>query len=213
MLPALPGFIAFGTITGATVVNADFTSVEAIAMNVIVFDGTAELPIAGLVGQNATVAVIVLTGLLIVLRFAMLSAAIAPYLRRFPTRWQWAAGLFLNTAAYVLSVAKFEADEPVDRRGYYFGAAVPMWATWQVSFVVGVVVGTLIPSSWQLTFTFPLVFIALIFPTLEDRPTVAAALVAGPTALVAAGLPANMGLLVAILLGVAVGFLVQRWGN
>jgi predicted branched-subunit amino acid permease len=46
---------------------------------------------------------------------------------------------------------------------------------------------------------------ALMFASLSDHPTVAAALVGGGIAVLAKGLPYNIGLVLAIFLGIAAG--------
>jgi hypothetical protein len=48
---------------------------------------------------------------------------------------------------------------------------------------------------------------------MTGRPSVAAGMVAGATALVADGLPLDLGLLVGGVVGVAAGLLVERWRN
>jgi predicted branched-subunit amino acid permease len=68
-----------------------------------------------------------------------------------------------------------------------------------------VFLGAQIPRDWSLDFTLPLTFIALGIPTLQDRPTLAAALVGGITAVVLAGLPYRLGLMIGALAGILAG--------
>ena len=85
-----------------------------------------------------------------------------------------------------------------------------LWCTWQVSTAAGVFLGTAIPPGWPLDFTLPLTFIALVMPTLQDRPSIAAAVSAGVTALLAFGLPYKLGLILAALIGIVVGSYLER---
>jgi predicted branched-subunit amino acid permease len=64
---------------------------------------------------------------------------------------------------------------------------------------VGILLGALVPQSWSLDFTLALTFIALLVPLLRDRPSLAAALSAGLTALLFYGLPYRLGLILAAL--------------
>jgi predicted branched-subunit amino acid permease len=80
-----------------------------------------------------------------------------------------------------------------------------LWITWQISTAAGIFLGTVIPPSWSLDFTLALTFIALVMPVLRDRPSLAAALSAGVTAVVAFSLPYKLGLVIATLVGIAVG--------
>ena len=84
--------------------------------------------------------------------------------------------------------------------------------SWQISTAVGVLVGAQVPESWSLDFTLALTFIALLIPTLTNPPAILAALVAGVTALLAHGLPYNLGLIVAMIAGIVAALAVERHG-
>jgi predicted branched-subunit amino acid permease len=49
----------------------------------------------------------------------------------------------------------------------------------------------------------------LIFPSLKDKPNIAAALAAGITALLAYNMPYRLGIILAALVGIAAGLLVE----
>jgi predicted branched-subunit amino acid permease len=76
--------------------------------------------------------------------------------------------------------------------------------------VAGVVLGAEVPASWQLDFALPLTFIGILVPTLKERPTQAAALAAGWMAVLAFALPYKLGLILATLAGILVGFVWER---
>jgi predicted branched-subunit amino acid permease len=84
-----------------------------------------------------------------------------------------------------------------------------LWISWQISTAAGILLGTTLPESWPLDFALPITFIALIFPTLKDRPAIAAALTAGTVALFAHDLPYKLGLMFAGLLGILVGTMLD----
>jgi predicted branched-subunit amino acid permease len=54
-----------------------------------------------------------------------------------------------------------------------------------------------------------LTFIAMVVPVLKNQPAIAAALSAGAVALVAFSLPYKLGLILAALVGIAVGTLLE----
>jgi predicted branched-subunit amino acid permease len=60
-----------------------------------------------------------------------------------------------------------------------------------------------------LDFALPLTFIAMVVPVLRDRPAIAAALSAGVVALVTFSLPYQLGLILAALVGIVVGTLLE----
>ncbi len=81
---------------------------------------------------------------------------------------------------------------------------------WQLYTLIGALAGAIIPESIPLAFAIPLVFIGLVVPAVTDRATFAAAASSAVVAVVAADLPANLGLLAAAGTGIAVGYLISR---
>jgi 4-azaleucine resistance transporter AzlC len=203
--PLLLGVAPFGLVAGIAAVEAGLDLSQAIAMSVVVFAGASQLAALDLLGRDAPLSVVVVTAIVINLRMLMYSASIAPYFREFSARSKAGLAYVLTDQAYALSIARFKSDRSYDERAYYAGAAVTIWAVWQVSTVAGVVLGTGVPESWGLEFTVPLIFLALLIPAMEDRSTTIAGIVGGVVAVAGAGLPLNLGLLVGATIGVVAG--------
>ena len=210
-LPILLGVAPFAMISGVAAVSVGLTPFEAVGMSFIVFAGASQLAVFQLMSAGSPWIIMLLTAWVINLRFTMYSATLAPYLQRLPT-WQKAPlAYMLSDQAFGVSMGRFVTDETVSRRWFYFGAALTVWTTWQVSAVTGALLGTLIPASWGFDFAFPLSFMALMFGALRDRPAVIAALTSGLVAVLAKGLPYNLGLVLASLLGIAAGTLAETF--
>lgn len=195
-----------------TSMAAGFSRGESLASSVLIFAAAAQLAAVELFSQNAPLGVIVLTVLVINLRFTMYSASLAPHFKGLRTPWRFLFAYLLTDPAYAVSITHFE-DSPQthQKRWFYLGAAVAMWATYQVSTVVGVFVGANVPAGWGFDFAIPLTFLALLGKTIKERPHVGAALVAGVVSVVGFGLPSNLGLICAGLAGVAAGVGTERW--
>jgi predicted branched-subunit amino acid permease len=58
----------------------------------------------------------------------------------------------------------------------------------------------------------PLLFLALLVPSINDEPTAVAAAIGGFVAVVAVGAPMNLGIIVAGLSGVTAAVLVSEMG-
>jgi 4-azaleucine resistance transporter AzlC len=207
--PVLVGIVPFGLVAGAAAVEVGLSGLQAVGLSVVVFAGAAQLGAIDLLGGDAPLAVVVVTALVINLRMLMYSASIAPHFRDAATRWRAGLAYLLTDQAYALSVTRFGADRPVRKRWYYLGAALPLWAVWQVCTVAGVVVGARVPDSLPLSFAVPLTFLALLVPAVTDRAAGVAATVGGVGAVVGAGLPLNLGLIAGALGGVVAGLLVE----
>ncbi|WP_135826399.1 AzlC family ABC transporter permease [Halorussus ruber] len=207
--PITLGVAPFGMVAGVAAVGVGMSAVQAVAMSIIVFAGASQLAAIELVGQNAPAAVVVLTVVVVNLRLVMYSASIAPHFQRQSAKWKAALSYLLTDQAYAISLLKFENDEETSRRWYYLGVAVPLWVTWQASTIAGVLLGARLPPGLQLEFAVPLVFLAVLVPAVTDRATGAAAVVGGTTAVAANGLPYNLGLIAAAVVGIGAGLVVE----
>jgi predicted branched-subunit amino acid permease len=143
----------------------------------------------------------------------MYSATLAPYLQKLSVWQKSLLAYMLSDQAFGVSLSHFATNETVSHRWYYFGAALTIWVAWQVSAIIGTLLGALVPASWGFDFAFPLSFMALMFAALRDHPTVVAALAGGIIAVLAKGLPYNTGLVLATTLGIAAGYLTESLKN
>jgi 4-azaleucine resistance transporter AzlC len=207
--PLILGIAPFALVAGIAAVDAGLGLAEAVGMSVIVFAGASQLAALDLLGENAPLAVVVGTAVVINLRMLMYSASIAPHFADYGRRLRAGLAYLLTDQAYALSVAEFDENPDRSRWRYYLGAAASLWAVWQVGTVAGVVLGAGVPDAWGLTFAVPLVFLALLVPAMKDRPTTVAGVAGGAVAVVAAGLPLNLGLLVGALCGIAAGLVTE----
>ena len=206
--PILVGIVPFGLVAGAAVVAADLPRELAVVLSVVVFAGASQLAAIDLLEAGAPALVVVLTVLVVNLRMMMYSASLAPYLETVSLRERLPLAYVLTDQAYALSVTRFETGD-VARPWYYLGTAIPLWVVWQVCTVVGVVAGASVPDAIPLDFAVPLTFLALLVPAIEGRATGTAALVGGGVALALSVLPANLGLLVGAVCGIAGGLFAE----
>jgi branched chain amino acid efflux pump len=233
-LPILVGGAPFGIFYGIIALGAGLAPFEAQAMSAVVFAGSAQLIAAQLFGLGTPAVVIILTGFVVNLRHALYSASVAPYVRHLNPAWKGLLAYLLTDEAYAVTIAHYrrgaepaqqgsyllgEAEsETADPSGaapwahkhwYFLGAGLALWSEWQVSTALGVFLGAQIPASWGLDFTLALTFIALVVPLINNRPTLLAALAAGLVAVLAAGLPYRLSLMVAALAGILVGLTLE----
>src|SRR6056297_1149912 len=86
-LPSLFGLIPFGLVAGIAAVDAGLSPLQAVGLSFVVFAGASQLAAVDLLSQDASLAVVVVTAVVINLRMAMYSASIAPYFEAFRRRW------------------------------------------------------------------------------------------------------------------------------
>ena len=87
---------------------------------------------------------------------------------------------------------------------FYLGCAVPMAMVWYVGVGAGILLGQFIPSSWEIEFAIPLMFLGLLVLSTFNGPGVVAAVIGGTVAVIGRDWPSGSGLLLGAVLGVAV---------
>jgi len=209
-VPLLVGVFPFGMIYGALALDAGLSTVAAQMMSSMVFAGSAQFITAQLVRESTPGLVVVLTIAVVNLRHMLYSASLAPYIAALSLRWKVLLSYLLTDEAYAPTIIRYEKDGITpSAHWFWLGAGFSLWFTWQISTALGIFLGTAIPESWSLDFALPLTFIAMIVPVLKNRPAIAAALSAGIVALAAYSLPYKLGLIVAALVGIAVGTFLE----
>lgn len=206
VLPMLLGAAPFGLITGVSAVAVGIAPFDVTLMSLTVFAGASQLAAIALVGGGAAIWVVWLTTAMINLRHLMYGAALAPALRHYGRASRAAVGAVLVDHAYAFAALRFNrGDDELHRRDYILGIGGTMWLVWSAATAVGAYLGAQVPPTWQLDFAVPLMFLALLVPSIRDRAALVAALVGGGLALALAPLPYNLGLVVAAVSGIMAG--------
>lgn len=215
MLPILVGVVPFGMIYGLSAVGAGLPALAAQAMSSVVFAGSAQFIAAQLIHDAAPAAAVLATIFLVNLRHALYSASVAPYVKDLGGGWKGILAYLLTDEAFAVAISRYQRDaeavEPSPHRHWYFlGAGLALWTSWQLSTAVGIFFGAAVPRGWSLDFALPLTFIALVLPSLRSRAGGAAAVSAGVVAVLAAGLPYKLGLMLAAAAGIAAGLIAGK---
>lgn len=211
MAPLMIGVIPFGLVFGVAAAASSVGGVVGWSSSWIIFGGAAQLATIQLLDEGAAAAVVIATALVIQARHLMYSAAMAPHFREFPTAWRWGLPYLLTDQAFAVSVTRYETvTDPRYKLWFFFGGGLTLWVPWQITTGIGVLLGTQVPEAWSLEFAIPLVFLALLIPTLKDRPAVVAAVVGGAVALIGYPLPYGLGLMIGAGSGVVAGVLAER---
>jgi predicted branched-subunit amino acid permease len=208
--PVLVGTIPFGFVAGVAAVAAGMTPLQGIALSVLSFSGIAQLVTSQLVAADSPIIVTIAAAFVVSLRFLMYSAAISPHLAHLRRGWRLLLSYLMTDQSFAMSVRHFaDPGDARNRHWFFLGSAITLYSTWQASVIFGVVAGASVPASWSLDFAVVLSFIALLVPAVRTRADLAAAIVAAAVALVAAGLPYRLSLVLASIAGIAAGMAIE----
>ena len=211
-LPLAPGVLTFALVYGLTARQAGLSPGQAWLMSLTVFAGAAQFSALQMWGA-ANAGMIILVTLIVNLRYLLMSASIAPYLRGLPWRLKAFAAFMLSDESYALAMARYTAGR--GSFAYLIGANLGLYLEWAVGSLGGALLGAALPdpSVYRLDPIFPLAFLGLLVPLIADRVTLAVALFAGVLALGGAALlPGKWYILVAALGASTVGIVLEgRW--
>lgn len=211
MLPLTVGTFPFGVVFGLAAVEAGIDPIVSGAASTIMLAGAAQLAMVDLVKESAPWAIVILTALVINLRFMLYSGALAPAFREFPRRWRYTLPYLMTDQASSAALLHFDTEEdPVRRRQFFIGAGAPFAASWMAGTWVGVMFGARIPESWQLGFAVPLMFLSLVIPSITNRPKLVAAVAATAAVVLLRGLPFNLAIIIGALVGIGAGLVADR---
>ena len=211
-LPFLLVIIPFALLFGVVGTEAGLSLIQVMGFSVLVIAGASQFTAVQLMVDNAPTLIVLVTALAVNLRMAMYSASLAPHLGAAPV-WQRALAAYgLVDQSYALSILEFERNpdlNPPQRMAYFAGACIAVAPPWYLFTLLGAIGGTAIPPAFALDFAVPITFLALFAPALRTLAHVAAALTSTLVALALAGIPFNMGLIVAAVAAMLVGALVE----
>ncbi len=212
-VPMMIGAAPFGVIFGTLVAAGPLALWHGQLMSLAVFAGSAQFIALGLIASHASFAVIWATTLIVNLRHVLYSATLAPYVSHLPLRWRLALGGLLTDEVFAVAWAYFRRHAPGDVSPWHFlGSGLSMYLNWQVWTAAGLLFGAAFPGLQSLGLDFAMVatFIAIVVPQLVAVRYLAAAVTAGALAFFWQAWPYKLGLLGAVLVGVAVGVALSR---
>jgi predicted branched-subunit amino acid permease len=109
-----------------------------------------------------------------------------------------------------LFLQRFPTAKPVaGKLSFLKGLMYPNWIAWQVGSLAGIFLGSAVPAEWGLGFAGTLAILCIMVPLVANRAALCGVLVAGTVAVAANGLPYKLGLLLAVLVGMAAAMAAQ----
>jgi len=211
--PLVVGAIPFGIIFSALAITAGLSREATMAMSAFVFAGSSQFIAVGLIASGAGAGTIVITTLIVNLRHALYATTLGPHVKNLPQKWLVPLGFFLTDETFVVTAQRYnEPDSSSYKHWFYLGSALFMYLNWQICTYIGLIAGQAIPdpASWGLDFAMIVTFIGMLVPMVADKPVLISIVVAGVSAVAANGLPNQMGLFLAAILGICAGLIAER---
>jgi predicted branched-subunit amino acid permease len=210
MLTLVPGALAWGLVTGLAMVKVLGVPLS-LLMSLLVYAGGAQLATLPLLATSAPLWVVLLTGLVVNLRFVIYSVQWRWYFGHLPRLQRLLLGFFATDQSVALFMRAYPQAEPAPGQLRYFtGSASVMWLGWQGGTLMGIVGADWVPVAWGLGFVGVLALLGLACALVSDWFGAVSAALAGAAAVAAYGLPFKLHIIVAVVAGVAAGLVMER---
>lgn len=182
-LPLAIAIATYGISYGVLATQANLSIVVSVALSLLVFSGSVQLVVVAMLSTGAGLASILFTSVLLNLRNLFYGAALAEGLAP-AKKWRWLLSFGVSDEPFVLGSSRFKKCGPDP---LYFGTvAGTFYVAWVFSSLIGaLIVNEVNPQKWGLDLAFPITFVALLIPSLKEKPVIATTLTA---VIVASGL-------------------------
>jgi len=211
MLPWLAGVLPFGLVIGVSVSQTHLPAGAGWLTAPVLFGGSAQIAAIQLLNAGGAAVAVIVTTMVINLRLALYSAAMAQYWRGTPLWWRLLGGYLLVDPSFAVGIAKYSSD-PDRRRGHahYLGGGVVLWIGWLSAVAIGARAGASVPSGLHLEILVPLFLIGELLPKLRQAPTRWAMVASSGVALLCLTVPLHLGIAIGIVAGMAAGWFKVR---
>ena len=163
VLPLLIPVVPFGLIVGVVGVELGFSPIMVYATSLIVFSGSAQIVFFQLISAGAS-PIVTLTSVGVTnSRHLLYGAVLSEHLEELSTPWKVFLSYFIVDQSFAISHKFFKENSSLKNKHYYlFGSGFTLWVIWQVSSLVGIFLGAVVPEELGLAFAIPLTFLSLI---------------------------------------------------
>ena len=205
------GIGAWGLMTGVAMVKSGMSVVEAVAMTLLVFAGSAQLAAMPLIASGAPLWVILATAFCVNLRFVVFSAHLRPYVMHLPLRERLVTGYLTADLSYVFFARRYphaptsgtSAAELLAQQAYLAGNSGINWVAWIGASLVGIALANVIPTHWGLGFAGILALLGVMLSLATSPLRIVSLAISGAAAVAAWALPLKLNIVVAIAVAVA----------
>jgi predicted branched-subunit amino acid permease len=205
VIPAIPFALVFGIVVDAS----GLPSLLGWSTSPIMFGGASQITLISLLGEGASVAAAVTAALIVGARHLLYSVTMAPHFRGQPVWFRWLGPYVLIDQVFALMSLEGEL-EPTAFRHYFLAVGFTFWTFWVTATAVGIALGPLIPTTWNLAFAAPAMFMSLLAVAINDWRKVVVAVVAAVVTLLLSDVPNKGGLLIGAVFAIGLGLLLER---
>ena len=181
MIPVFPFGIIYGVIGMELGIGAYMT----LGLSIVIFGGASQIVLLQLFSGGASSLVILSSVGAVNSRHLLYGAVLSEYLSSLKITWKIILSYVMTDQAFAVSNNYFKKNDNVQNKHYHLlGAGFTCWIIWQISTILGIVLGSVVPEELGLSFTISLTFLALLINDFRKYKNIIVMLVSGIVATV-----------------------------
>jgi 4-azaleucine resistance transporter AzlC len=176
MIPVVP----FGIIYGVIGMDLGIGPYMTLGLSIIIFGGASQIVLLQLFSGGASSLVILSSVGAVNARHVLYGAVLSEHLSSLKLSWKIILSYVMTDQAFAVSNNYFKKNNRDSNQHYHLlGSGFTCWTIWQLSTVLGIVLGSIVPEELGLSFTISLTFLALLISDFRKFKNIIVMLVSG----------------------------------
>ena len=210
--PLLIPVVPFGIIFGAIGIELGFSPLITYATSLIIFGGASQIVFIQLLSGGASSLVAITSVGVINSRHFLYGAVLTEYLEKLTLIKKLMISYLVTDQTFAVSSRYFKDHKINDKSNYQLlGAGITLWTTWQLTTIIGIFLGSIVPDEWGLKFAIPLTFLAIIVNEFRKLDHVLVMLISGISSLIFFDIPFKAYIIITPLIGLFSALLIIKF--
>jgi predicted branched-subunit amino acid permease len=176
MIPVVP----FGIIYGVIGMDLGIGPYMTLGLSIIIFGGASQIVLLQLFSGGASSLVILSSVGAVNARHVLYGAVLSEHLSGLKLFWKVILSYVMTDQAFAVSNNYFKKNIKENNQQYHLlGSGFTCWTIWQISTILGIVLGSIVPEELGLSFTISLTFLALLISDFRKFKNIIVMLVSG----------------------------------
>ena len=176
MIPVVP----FGIIYGVIGMDLGIGPYMTLGLSIIIFGGASQIVLLQLFSGGASSLVILSSVGAVNSRHVLYGAVLSEHLSNLKLSWKIILSYVMTDQAFAVSNNYFKKNNKDKNYHYHLlGSGFTCWTIWQISTILGIVLGSIVPEELGLSFTISLTFLALLISDFRKLRNIIVMLVSG----------------------------------
>ena len=210
--PHMLSVIPFGIICGAIGIEMGFSPYLVYAMSIIIFGGASQIVFLQLLSGGASTFIAVTSVGVINSRHLLYGAVLSEYLEKLSLLKKLIISYFIVDQGFAESNKFLKKNkDQINNHYHLLGTGSTLWICWQISTILGIILGSFIPEELGLKFAVPLTFIAILVNELRKIDHVIIIFVSGISSLLFFNAPLKSYIIISPIMSLLVAVLILKF--